>query len=92
MQAIKPVRIELPTLGVGAPVVPVAVSRDGALAVPENPHVVGWWAGGGEALVLDGHVDTAAAGPGALFHLVDLATRATRSGSPAPTVRCSGSR
>ncbi len=70
---IKPVRIELPTIGVGAPIVPVAVSRDGALGVPNDPHVVGWWAGGGEALVLDGHVDTAAAGPGALFHLVDLA-------------------
>jgi hypothetical protein len=70
----KPVRIELPTLGVGAPVVPVAVGRDGALAVPEDPRVVGWWAGGGDALVLDGHVDTAAQGPGALFRLVDLAT------------------
>lgn len=73
LPALKPVRIELPTLGVGAPIVPVAVARDGALTVPEDPRVVGWWAGGGEALVLDGHVDTAAAGPGALFHLVDLA-------------------
>jgi sortase family protein len=72
LRGIKPVRIELPSLGVGAPIVPVAVSRDGALAVPENPQVVGWWSGGGEPLVLDGHVDTAAAGPGAFFHLVDL--------------------
>ena len=70
---IKPVRIELPTIGVGAPIVPVTVGRDGALGVPNDPHVVGWWAGGGEALVLDGHVDTAAEGPGALFRLVDLA-------------------
>ncbi len=72
LRGIKPLRIELPSLGVGAPIVPVAVGRDGALAVPENPHVVGWWSGGGETLVLDGHVYTAAAGPGALFHLVDL--------------------
>ncbi len=59
---------------------PVAVDGGGALAVPEDPHIVGWWAAGGGlaapggALVLDGHVDTAAAGPGALFHLTDLAT------------------
>ncbi|MBV9920445.1 MAG: class F sortase [Pseudonocardia sp.] len=72
LSGIEPLRIELPSLGVGAPIVPVAVSRDGALTVPENPHVVGWWSGGGETLVLDGHVDTAAVGPGALFHLVDL--------------------
>lgn len=71
---LTPVRIELPTLGVRAPVVPVAVGHDGALAVPADPRVVGWWAGGGDALVLDGHVDTAAQGPGALFHLVDLGT------------------
>ena len=70
----QPVRIELPTLGTRAPIVPVAVSHDGALTVPEDPQVVGWWASGGDTLVLDGHVDTAAQGPGALFHLVDLTT------------------
>jgi len=71
----KPVRIDVPTLGVSAPVVPVAVRGDGELTVPEDPRVVGWWAAGGgpdATLVLDGHVDTAAAGPGALFHLRDL--------------------
>lgn len=84
-----PVRIALPTLGVVAPIVPVAVDHRGALGVPEDPHVVGWWASGGKltdpggALVLDGHVDTAAAGPGALFHLTELATgdSVTLSGS-----------
>ena len=45
---VTPVRIELPTLGVGAPVVPVAVAGDGALGVPEDPQVVGWWAGAGD--------------------------------------------
>ena len=69
-----PVRIELPTLGVGAPVVPVAVDGNGALGVPEDPRVVGWWAGAGDTVVLDGHVDTAAQGPGVLFRLVDLAS------------------
>jgi hypothetical protein len=74
LPVLKPVRIELPTLGTRAPIVPVAVSRDGALTVPEDPQIVGWWAGGGDTLVLDGHVDTAAQGPGALFHLIELTT------------------
>ena len=69
----RPVRIELPTLGVRAPVVPVAVQQGGDLVVPENPHVVGSWAAGGGTLVLDGHVDTVASGPGALFRLGELA-------------------
>ena len=71
---VTPVRIELPTLGVGAPVMPVAVGGDGELGVPEDPRVVGWWAGAGDTVVLDGHVDTAAQGPGVLFRLVDLAS------------------
>lgn len=70
----RPVRLDLPTLGVRAPVVPVGVGWDGALSVPDNPHVIGWWAGGGEALVFDGHVDTATAGPGALFRITQLST------------------
>lgn len=74
LPALTPVRIELPTLGARAPVVPVAVSHDGALLVPADPQVVGWWAGGGDTLVLDGHVDSAAQGPGALFHLGELRT------------------
>ena len=57
---VTPVRIELPTLGVGAPVMPVAVGGGGELA--------------GDTVVLDGHVDTAAQGPGVLFRLVDLAS------------------
>jgi hypothetical protein len=75
-----PVRIDMPAIGITAPVVAVAVDDKGALGVPDNPDVVGWWAAGGGltdpggALVLDGHVDTAVAGPGALFHLADLTT------------------
>jgi hypothetical protein len=71
---VTPVRIDLPSLGVGAAVVPVAVGGDGALGVPDDPSLVGWWAGAGDTVVLDGHVDTAAEGPGALFRLVDLAS------------------
>jgi len=70
-----PVAVELPTLRVRATVVPVAVQPDGKLAVPDDPQVVGWWEAGGRpadpgaAVVLDGHVDSAVAGLGALFFL-----------------------
>ena len=90
LPVLKPVRIELPTLGMRAPVMPVAVSDDGALRVPADPQVVGWWAGAGDTVVLDGHVDTAAQGPGVLFRLVDL-PRGMTSRSSAPTARCGGS-
>ncbi|WP_049821283.1 class F sortase [Kineococcus radiotolerans] len=73
-----PVRLEVPALGVDAPVVPVGVDGAGALAVPDDPRVVGWYRWGpvpGEAgnAVLAGHVDTRDAGPGALFDLQDVA-------------------
>ncbi len=73
----KPSRLRIPALGVDAPIVSVRVHA-GELGVPDNPHVVGWWERGAPAgapqgtVVLDGHVDTAADGPGALFHLADL--------------------
>jgi len=53
------------------------------LDVPEDIHQVGWWTGSALAgstagtTVIDGHVDSAAAGPGALFRLQDL-----REGDP----------
>lgn len=51
----------------------------GALQVPANPAVLGWWRDGAEPgapdgrVVIDGHVDSAAAGPGALFELDTVA-------------------
>ena len=54
------------------------VSRDGVLEVPEDPADVGWWAGGARpgdrsgTLVIDGHVDSATLGVGALGRLSDL--------------------
>jgi len=67
-------RLEIPALKVSAPVQPVGILPDGTLGVPADPRVVGWWRQGaapGEegTVVLDGHVDTAEAGPGALFYL-----------------------
>lgn len=73
-----PLRFRLPSLGVSAPVVPVTVGAGGALQVPDNPGVLGWWQGGarpgsgGGTVVIDGHVDSSHAGPGALFHLRSL--------------------
>lgn len=73
-----PQRLALPSLRVDAPITPVATLPGGGLAVPANPEVLGWWQGGARpgtgqgTVVIDGHVDTAADGPGALFHLREL--------------------
>jgi hypothetical protein len=50
----------------------------GSLGVPADPHVLGWWASGplpgadAGTAVIDGHVDTADQGKGALFQLRSL--------------------
>lgn len=73
-----PVSLGIPALGVRADIRPVTVA-DGVLAVPEAPSEVGWWSGSAAAgapagsVVLDGHVDSATAGIGALFRLAQLA-------------------
>ena len=64
-------RLRITSIGISAPVIPVGVAADGTLGIPDNPAVVGWWAGGGSpgqasgTTVLVGHVDSAAQGPGA---------------------------
>jgi Sortase domain len=73
-----PVRLHIPAIAVDAPIVAVSVSSDGALTVPDDPRDVGWWSGSAiprepdGSVVLDGHVDTARSGAGALFHLANL--------------------
>ncbi len=72
-----PVRLELPSLKVTADIHPVGVTN-GELDVPENPLDVGWWTGGvvagsaTGATVIDGHVDSAELGRGALYRLSEL--------------------
>jgi sortase family protein len=81
----EPTRLTVPALGVDAPVVAVAVLPNGQLAVPDDPHVLGWWRDGAwptapnGTVVIDGHVDTRADGPGALFHIASVAPGATVS-------------
>ena len=73
-----PTGLDLPTLGVHAVVHPVGMS-DGQLEVPTNPADVGWWSGSVAAgsptgaTIIDGHVDSAEYGVGALYRLTDLA-------------------
>lgn len=74
-----PAALTIPALHVHAAVVPVGVSHR-VLAVPADPAQVGWWTDSvlpgatAGSTVIDGHVDSAAAGPGALFRLGDLQT------------------
>jgi hypothetical protein len=73
-----PLLLHVPALGLHARIVPVDVQPDGGLQVPDDPAVLGWWRGGGVpgtgvgSVVVDGHVDSRAAGAGAFFHLAEL--------------------
>jgi Sortase domain len=66
-----PVLLAMPAYGVQADVVPI-LSSPGSLSVPANPRQVGWWIASALAgsargsTVVDGHVDSASAGIGAL--------------------------
>jgi Sortase domain len=87
-----PARLAIPVLSVDAPVQDVlAASR--ILEVPNDPSHVGWWVASAlvgapsGAIVMDGHVDAAGIGPGALFGLGKL-----RSGDRVDIVTTSGQR
>ncbi|MEV7613439.1 class F sortase [Streptomyces sp. NPDC089799] len=61
-----PQRVDVPSMGIRAPLVPRGLDGDGAIEPPpfDRPGTVGWWGGGtrpGEAgaALLVGHVDTA---------------------------------
>ncbi len=76
-RAAVPLRLRIDDLKVDSAVVPVGVTN-GALEVPENPRTLGWWTGGVRpgsrtgSVVIDGHVDSATRGLGALFHLATV--------------------
>jgi len=77
IRAPAPAELTIPVLGVDAVVRPVT-SSNGELGVPTDPAQVGWWTGSARVgaphgtIVIDGHVDSAATGPGAFFRLGDL--------------------
>lgn len=69
-----PARVDVPGLGVTAPVDPMGIADDGQMALPEDVARVGWYRFGPEPgaagnSVIAGHVDDREQGPGALFPL-----------------------
>jgi hypothetical protein len=89
--AAAPQRIEIPSIGVDAPVVPLGLEPSGVLEAPEGLAETGWWADGpepGEAgpAVVAGHVDSRA-GPAVFYRMGEL-----RPGDPVDVVRADGSR
>lgn len=75
-KAAKPVKIEIPTIGVAAPVIPLGLKRDGTLDVPRDYDDTGWSVGGPEpgekgGAVIAGHVDSKA-GPAVFYKLDEL--------------------
>lgn len=78
-----PADLRITALGVDAPVQPVGVSPDGTLGVPDHPDTLGWWSAGAKpgsatgTVVIDGHIDSARYGFGALYRLSE-----TPIGSP----------
>ena len=87
-----PVRVRIARPGVDTTVVPVGLDMaHGVLGVPSNVRKTGWWTDGAlpgsraGAILIGGHVDSAAAGPGAFAPLAyarrgDLVEVTTASG------------
>ena len=75
-QRSRPVRIQIPSLGVSAPVSVLGLNHDGSPQVPTDFYVPGWYKFGpapgqrGSAVIL-GHVDSYR-GPAVFFRVVDL--------------------
>ena len=74
-KAALPGEVEVPAVDISAPVVPLGLTDDGELEVPQEAFTAGWWAAGPEpgergAAVITAHVDSVA-GPAAFFTLAD---------------------
>jgi sortase (surface protein transpeptidase) len=76
-----PTRIDIPSIGVHAFIVPLGLGPGGVIEVPDNFVQAGWYSGGprpgdsGPAVIL-GHVDSFS-GPAVFFELKDLQAGAT---------------
>jgi hypothetical protein len=85
-----PVRIEIPAIGVRAPVIRLGLNRDRTLEVPRRFGDTGWWSGGarpgerGPAVIV-GHVDSHT-GPAVFYRLGQL-----RRGDAIRVIRRDGS-
>ena len=86
-----PVRIEIPSIAVSAPIIRLGLNPDRTLEVPTDYGDTGWWSGGarpgenGPAVIV-GHVDSKT-GPAVFFRLSEL-----RPGAEIVVVRRDGSR
>jgi len=75
-----PLSVTIGALGVSAPLIPVGILSDGAMEIPEDVGVVGWYAhdtrrispGDPGTAVLAGHRDSRVQGRGALHDLGEL--------------------
>jgi hypothetical protein len=77
----RPVRIQIPSIGVDAAMIPLGLNRDRTLQVPTDYAQAGWWTGGARPgqsgpAIIAGHVDSKT-GPAAFFRLRDLRRGAT---------------
>jgi sortase (surface protein transpeptidase) len=76
-----PVRLRIPAIHVDTAIERLGRQADGTIAVPESPHIAGWYAEGprpgqpGPAVLL-GHVDSVS-GPGVFFDLAELSPGTT---------------
>lgn len=73
----RPVRIEIPSIGVEAPVIPLGLNPDRTLEVPSDFGDAGWWTGGARPgapgpAIIAGHVDSKT-GPAVFYRIRDLA-------------------
>jgi hypothetical protein len=78
-RAALPVRIEIPSIAVRAPIIRLGLNPDRSLEVPEDFGDTGWWSGGprpgepGPAVIV-GHVDSRT-GPAVFYRLSELRPR-----------------
>jgi len=84
-----PVRVEIPAIGVSAPLVRLGLNPDGTMQVPGDFQVAGWFTGGPQPgqlgpAVIAGHVDSHT-GPAVFYRLRDL-----RPGDQVRVVRADG--
>jgi hypothetical protein len=68
-----PVRLQIPAIGLTAPIIPLGLNDDGTLEVPTSFSVTGWFTNAAEPgergpAVVTGHVDSTA-GPGVFYRL-----------------------